>query len=93
MVHVTYYLVCKNFGFCTLNNNSQYFDVDTMEVQVELISKSMFTLVQLTLVQLTPGTTHPGTAHLGTAHLATAHPGTAHPGTAHLGIEIGRAHV
>ena len=38
---------------CALNNNSQYFDVDTMEVQVELISKSMFTLVQLTLVQLT----------------------------------------
>ena len=36
VVHVGYFLVCKNFVFYALNNN--IFDVDTVEVQVELIS-------------------------------------------------------
>ena len=38
VVHVGYFLVGKNFGFFGLNNNSKYFDVDTVDDQVELIS-------------------------------------------------------
>ena len=41
VVHVRLVLdygVCKNFGFCALNNNSQCFDVDSVVVLAELIS-------------------------------------------------------